>query len=70
LPDTIKEKRQEAATAYHTLRDFINRHYTLARAAEPYKKAVTELKALITQYNNLLAGRKGGGGDNTTPPAV
>ncbi len=67
-PDTIKEKRQEAATAYYTLRDFISSHYILAKGAEPYKKAVNELNALITQYNNLLAGRKGGG-EGTTPPA-
>jgi Family of unknown function (DUF6261) len=69
-PDTIKEKRQEAATAYYTLRDFINSHYTLAKAAEPYKKAVNDLNALIAQYNTLLAGRKVGGGGDTTPPAV
>lgn len=68
-PDTIKEKRQEATTAYYTLRDFISSHYILAKGAEPYKKAVNELNALITQYNNLLAGRRGGNNDNPAPVA-
>jgi len=68
-PDTIKEKRQETTLAYYTLRDFINSYYTLNEGAEPYHKTVNELNALISQYNNLLAGRKGGNND-TPPPAA
>jgi hypothetical protein len=68
-PDTLKEKRQEATKAYYTLRDFINSYYTLNEGAEPYNKTVNELNALITQYNNLLAGRKGGNNDSPPPAA-
>lgn len=68
-PDTLKEKRQEATLAYYTLRDFISSHYTLNEGAEPYNKTVNELNALITQYNTLLAGRKGGKND-TSPPVA
>lgn len=57
-PDTIKEKRLEASQVYYTLRDFINSYFTLNEGAEPYKKTVNELNALIAQYNTLMAGRK------------
>lgn len=66
-PDTIKEKRLEATQAYYTLRDFITSYHTLNEGAEPYNKTVKELNALITQYNNLLAGRKGGNAENAEP---
>lgn len=68
-PDTLKEKRLEATQAYYTLRDFISSHYTLNEGAEPYNKTVNELNALVSQYNTLLAGRKGGNAENAAPAA-
>ena len=69
-PDTIKQKRLDAAKSYYTLRDFINSYFTLNSGAEPYAKTVNELNALISQYNTLLAGRKGGNNDEPPAPNV
>ena len=68
-PDTIKQKRLDAANTFYKLRDFIDSYYTLNEGAEPYAKVSNELNALITQYNTLLAGRKPGGNEPPPPPA-
>ena len=66
-PDTMKQKRLESTTVYYALRDTINAYFTINKGAAPYDKPTNELNALITQYNVLLAGRKGGG--VIVPPA-
>lgn len=64
-PDTIKQKRLEAANMYYKLRDFINSYYTLNDGAAPYGKTVSEINTLINQYNVLLAGRKANNNSST-----
>jgi hypothetical protein len=63
-PDSLKEKRAVATTAYNDLRDFINSYFTINKGAAPFGKVTNELNALIDQYNRLIAGR----GKATEPP--
>ncbi|MEQ8535803.1 MAG: DUF6261 family protein, partial [Imperialibacter sp.] len=58
-PDTLRTKRLEAAEAYINLQKHINARFILEDGAEPFGKAVKEVNALIGQYTNLLASRKG-----------
>jgi Family of unknown function (DUF6261) len=58
-PNTIKDKRTEANILYYALRDMLAAQATVAKNADPYPKAISELNALIDQYNVLLAGRTG-----------
>lgn len=66
--DSIKAKRLVANEAYYTLRDNINARYIINSGAEPYKTVVSSINGLITYYNDLLARRVGGGGEDTIPP--
>jgi len=68
--DTLLAKRAETNEAYYKLRDFIGSFYTINEGAEPYKKTINELNALIDQYNTMMAGRlKNDKGNNNEPPA-
>jgi hypothetical protein len=58
-PDTLRTKRLEAAEAYINLQKHVNARFILEDGAEPFGKAVKEINALIGQYTNLLASRKG-----------
>jgi hypothetical protein len=56
--DSIKELRQVANQKYYELRDMIDGYYITKKKADPWKKTINELNALIDQYNQLLANRK------------
>jgi hypothetical protein len=58
-PDTMRTRRREVVDAYNTLCNHLNSHFILNDGAEPFGRAVKEVNALIAQYSNLLAGRKG-----------
>ena len=63
-PDTLKSKRLVANTAYYELRDRIDA-FAVINPSALYTKTISEIDALITQYNTLLAGRV----PVTPPPA-
>ena len=68
-PNTITEKRIDAAQKYYTIRDTIGAYHTINNGINPWGKTVNELNALIEQYNVLLASHSGQPEDNTpTPP--
>jgi hypothetical protein len=56
-PNTIKDKRAVAYEQYYLLRDMLIAQATVQRNATPYPKTLSELNALIDQYNVLLIGR-------------
>ncbi|MGC4058890.1 MAG: DUF6261 family protein [Chitinophagaceae bacterium] len=56
-PDTIREKRIEAMTAYYVLRDRLDAYHTISSGAGLWGKTHNEINALIDQYNVLLLGR-------------
>lgn len=66
-PDNIPTKRTEAINAYYALRDRLDAFFTINDGAAPYNKAVSELNALIAQYNTLLAGRQASKPDTPKP---
>jgi hypothetical protein len=69
--DTLFAKRQETNEAYYKLRNFIDSFFTINEGAAPYGKTTNELNAHIDQYNTMMAGRLGNGGDEPpTPPAA
>lgn len=55
-PDTLKSKREETMIAYYELRKFLEAYATIQSTAG-YKKVISELNALIDQYNTLINGR-------------
>jgi hypothetical protein len=67
-PDSLKEKRALATTAYNELSGFINSYFTINKGIAPFGKVTNELNALIDQYNRLIAGR-GKGTELPPPPA-
>lgn len=67
-PNTIAEKRLDAAQKYYTLRDTIGAYFTINGGINPWAKAVNDINATITQYNALIASHAGQGGDNPPPP--
>ncbi len=72
-PNTLKDKRTEANILYYTLRDMLAAQATVAKNAAPFAKTISEVNALIDQYNVLLAGRTGNAAstkqDDTKPAA-
>ena len=65
-PDTIKAKREETMVAYYELRKYLEAYATIQNTPE-YKKVISELNALIEQYNALINGRLK---EAVTPPAA
>lgn len=65
-PDTLKAKREETVTAYYELRKYLEAYATIQNTPE-YKKVISELNALIGQYNALINGRLK---EVVTPPVV
>lgn len=55
-PENLKNKRAEAMTAYYDLRKFLEAFSTI-QSSPAYDKAISELNALIEQYNSLLKAR-------------
>jgi hypothetical protein len=53
----MKDKRLTANELYYLLRDMLIAQATVQRNAAPYPKTISELNALIDQYNVLLSGR-------------
>ncbi len=71
-PNTLKDKRTEANLLYYALRDMLAAQATVAKSAAPFAKTISEVNALVDQYNILLAGRAGntaGAKQNDAPPA-
>jgi len=62
--DTIKALRATAVENYYSLRDLLDSYLIIKKKANPWLKTTNEINALIDQYNQLLATRKG----NTTTP--
>lgn len=59
-PETIKQKREETNAAYYALRDRINAlHLLVETPPSPYAQVISQLNALIMQYNKLLVSRSG-----------
>ena len=52
-PDTLKSKREEMLAAYYELRKFIEA-YAAVNPSSNYEKLISELNALIEQYNELI----------------
>lgn len=67
-PNTILEKRVEAAQKYYTLRDTIGAYHLINNGINPWGKTVNEINNLIDQYNVLLASHSGQPEDNTPAP--
>jgi len=67
-PNTIAEKRLDAAQKYYTLRDTIGAYFTINGGINPWGKTVNELNALIEQYNVLLASRSAAPPPPPPPP--
>jgi hypothetical protein len=67
-PEKLNARRTALNSAYYSLRDKIDAHFTLTEGSEPYASLTQTINAVITQYNRLLNGRGGKGGD--TPPDV
>lgn len=65
-PDNLKSKRLEANEAFYALRNHIDAFATINPSAL-YNKTISEINALIAQYNTLLAGRAV---TSPTPPPV
>ena len=65
-PDTLKSKRDETLIAYYELRKYLEAYATIQNTPE-YKKVISELNALIDQYNALINGRMK---EAVTPPVV
>ena len=55
-PETLKSKREETMNAYYELRKFLEAYATIQNTPE-YIKTISELNALIDQYNQLLNSR-------------
>ncbi len=62
--ENLKTKRQQANEAYYTLRDTLNSYFVIHKGAEPYKSVVAYINGLLTNYNDLLSRRQGGGDDD------
>lgn len=59
-PETIRIKRDEVNTAYYALRDRIDAlHLLVETPPSPYAQVISQLNALIVQYNRLLVNRSG-----------
>ena len=56
-PNTIKDKRNEANNLYYELRDMIAAQATVAKNAVPFPKTISEINALIDQYNLIITNR-------------
>jgi len=56
-PDTLKAKRDETMVVYYEMRKFLDA-YSVIQNTPAYQKAISELNALIDQYNGLLNGRQ------------
>ena len=66
-PDNIKALRLIANQKYYELRDMLDGYFITKKKIDPWKKTINEINALIDQYNQLLANRKGNN-DSETPP--
>ena len=65
-PDTLKAKREETTIAYYELRKYLEAYATIQNTPD-YKKVISELNALIDQYNQLLTNRTK---EAVTPPVA
>lgn len=65
-PDNLKSRRLEANEAFYALRNHLDAFATINPSAL-YTKTISEINALIAQYNTLLAGRAV---TSPTPPRV
>jgi hypothetical protein len=55
--DNIKQKRLEGNEAYYKLRDMLQSYNTITKGAAPYPKTISEINALIDQYNIIITKR-------------
>jgi len=55
-PDTLKSKREETLAAYYELRKHIEAN-AVVNPSTAYEKLISELNALIQQYNELINAR-------------
>jgi Family of unknown function (DUF6261) len=55
--DNIKQKRIECNTAYYSLRDMLQSYSIITKGAAPYPKTISEINALIDQYNIIITKR-------------
>ncbi len=65
VTESLKTKRLKANEAYYTLRDKLNAYYVIENGIEPYKSVVAYINGLLTNYNDLLNRRQGGGEDES-----
>jgi hypothetical protein len=73
VTESLKAKRLQANEAYYALRDTLNAYFVIHKGAEPYKSVVAYINGLLTNYNDLLTRRQGGGEDaegNDAAPKV
>lgn len=55
--DNIKQKRIECNTTYYSLRDMLQSYSIITKGAAPYPKTISEINALIDQYNIIITKR-------------
>lgn len=55
--DNIKQKRLDCNTAYYSLRDMLQSYNIITKGAAPYLKTISEINALIDQYNIIITKR-------------
>jgi hypothetical protein len=55
--DNIKQKRLACNIAYYSLRDMLQSYNTITKRAAPYPKTISEINALIDQYNIIITKR-------------
>lgn len=57
-PDTVKSKRLSMCQDWYTLRDLISAHNVINKGAVPYGTTVSQINALIDNYQALITSRK------------
>ncbi|WP_421893919.1 DUF6261 family protein [Marinoscillum sp.] len=69
-PATVRSIRTGMMPLYYELRDLVASYHTIKKGAAPYGATVSQLNALIDQYNLLLAARKGKSSHEPDTPAA